>query len=278
MTKAIVLYMPVIHQGYVALIERHQPADVVLLTAEGCKIIDPVIADQLSRDMRAIPAIEVGAYLHCKFPALRIRIFDELEYLYQFDGVVMPDEDISYEIKRKLPRRTKVIIDVQFLRHNWNSTNIPKEVIPDSRISTDQLDREFMDIAKLQATQSPDFWRQVGAIVPLDNRKCLTAFNKHLPTAMEPYVNGDIRLIMEPGQDPEICGAIHAERSIFAQAVRHGIPLEGRDIYVTTFPCLQCAQMMVEVGFRKVFFMEGYSNQRAAELLRAAGIEIIQVK
>jgi dCMP deaminase len=95
---------------------------------------------------------------------------------------------------------------------------------------------------------------------------------------MEAYIYGDMRLIMKQGEQPEICGAIHAERSIFTQAVKHGIPLEGKSIYTTTFPCLQCAQMIVEVGFKKVFFREGYSNQHAAELLKKAGIEIIQVK
>ncbi len=275
--KAIVLYMPVVHQGYVALIERHQPADVILLTSENCKSIDPVIADQLSRDIRAIPAHEVAAYLHCKFPALNIRAFDKIENLERFNVLVMPDEDISQALKEKILSPIEVLFDNAFLRWDWRNTNIPKEVAADYAISYSDLDRELMMFAEIEAQKSSDWWRQVAALVPLGDQM-LVAFNKHLPTQTESYVYGDMRLIMKPGEQPEICGAIHAERSIFAQAVRYGIPLEGKDIYVTTFPCLGCAQIMEEVKFRKLFFREGYSNQHAAELLKSVGTKIIQVK
>ncbi len=274
--KAIVLYIPVIHRGYVALIERHQPADVILITWERLKPIDAVIADQLSRDIRAIPAEEVAAYLHYKFPALRIRAFERLKSLQEFKTLVMPDEDISQALKKKLPD-AEIVFDNAFLRWDWGSTMVAKEVVADCVISTDDLDRDFMKIAEIEAQKSSDFWRSVGAVVPIGDT-FLAAFNKHLPTPMEIYVHGDMRLIMKPGEQPEICNAIHAERSIFAQALRHGIPLEGKSIYTTTYPCLQCAQMMAEIGFKKMFFREGYSNQNAAEVLRKAGIEIIQVK
>lgn len=274
--KAIVLYMPVIHRGYISLIERHSPTHVVLIDAISCKNIDETIADQLSRDIRCIPINEVAAYLHCKFPTLSIREFEGIECLNQFGTIIMPDEDVSHALKARLPDGN-IVFDNQFLRWDWRNTNIPKEVVADYIVSTDELHKKWMRRTQLDAEKSSDFWRQVGALIPL-KEGFLVAYNEHLPTPMEPYESGDMRLIMKPGEKPEICGAIHAEKAVFAKALRQGISLLGKDMYVTTFPCLPCAQMISWVGIKRLFFKEGYSNQNAVEALRAAKVEIIQVK
>jgi len=275
MKKAIVLYMPVIHQGYLSLIQRHQPADVVLISAKSAKLIDAVIADQLSRDIRAIETEKVFHFLDVMLDT-KIWILKDLSFLERYDHVIMPDEDISHSLKKKLVI-VNIEFDNQFLRWDWKSTNTSKEVVSDSTVSTDELDRMFMGIAEMEAQKSSDFWRQVGAVVPL-GPDFLTAFNEHLPTPMEPYVNGDMRLIMNPGEKPEICGAIHAEKALFAQALKLGISLNGKDMYVATFPCLSCAQMISRVGIKRLFFRVPYSNQNALEVLRSAGIKIIQVQ
>lgn len=274
MTKVIFLYMPVIHQGYISFLERHYPADIVLLTAHGCKKLNEKIADRLSRDIRCIPAEEVATFLHEKYPALRIQIFDNLDYFMQFKTLIMLDEDVSYALKDKLPEM-EVVFDNQFLRWDWRNTNIPKEVIADYEISTDEFDRHMMSRAENEAIKSSDFWRQVGAVVPFKD-ETLIVCNKHMPTNMEPYINGDMRLNMNPGENPEICNALHAERGIIAEVAKPF--MRGKDMYVTTFPCLGCAQMLAAVEIKRLFFKEGYSNQNAVEVLRAAKIEIIQVK
>src|ERR1700744_4201809 len=110
MKKAIILYMPVIHQGYLAFLERHFPADVFLLSAESVAEIDPVISGQLSRDIRAVPRKtikELLCYLYeaKKDPGLsHIRIFKSIDDLkeYGYSDVVMPDEDISRAIAQKV--------------------------------------------------------------------------------------------------------------------------------------------------------------------------------
>jgi dCMP deaminase len=280
MTKGIVLYMPVIHRGYISFLERNQSADIVLLTANGCKEIDAVIADQLSRDIRCISAEEVGAYLHIKFPSSSIKVIENFDqdgkFLDEFSIIVMPDEDISHALSKKLPN-THVEYDNAFLRWDWRNTIIPKEVIADYEISTKEFDRQMLLEAEKTASKSSDFWRQVGAAIQTEEG-LLVAFNEHMPTSMEPYVNGDMRLIMKPGEKPEVCGAIHAEKALFAQALQKGIVLRGRDMYVTTFPCLPCAQMIAKIGIRKLFFKEGYANQNAQEDLKAASVEIVRVK
>lgn len=279
MTKVILAYIPVPHLGYLKLIERHQPADVVLLPLELIKQIDSEIGGQLDRDMklRGLSLYLIRALLKEAYGSYRFEIsfLESIEQLKRYEIVIMPDEDISHSIEKLIPWTT-VEYDTWFQRWDWRNTNIPKEVVSDYEISFDQLDRCMLSQAENVATKSSDFWRSVGAAVQT-GKELLLAFNEHLPTAWEPYINGCMRIIMKPGEKPEICGAIHAEKALFAEALQKGIVLKGRDIYVTTFPCLPCAQMIAKIGMRKLFFRVGYSNQNAQEVLKAAGVEIIRV-
>ena len=278
MKNVILAYIPVPHLGYLELIKRHQPADVALLPLEVMQHINPVIADQLGRDMllRGIPPMLVQKTLHGEFGDAKVFILDTLESLKAYDTIIMPEEDISLCIKENVTW-AEVIFDSWFQRWDWRNTNTSKEVIADYAISEAELDTYFMAIAKNEAVRSSDFWRQVGALVSIESG-VLVAHNEHMPTSMEPYINGDMRIIMMPGEKPEICGAIHAEKALFAQALRMGLVLQGKDMYVTTFPCLPCAQMIARVGIKKLFFKEGYSNQNALEDLRSKGVEIIRVQ
>lgn len=274
--KAMVIYVPVPHPGYLALFERHPFADIILLSSETIKPFSETIADQLSRDFHCLPVQDVAVFLHYKYPAINIRPFDGLDSLKQYDRIVMPDEDVSLVLKQQIDF-AEIELDNAFLRYNWNNVNVPKAVTPDCKVSYDELDRQFMRQAEMASEKSSDFWRHVGSVIPLEDG-FLAAFNEHMPTAHEPYIYGDMRLIMKPGEKPEICGALHAEKGVFAQALRLGISVEGKDMYVTTFPCIACAQMIVRVGIKRLFFKEGYSNQNAKELFQLAGIEIVQVK
>ncbi len=284
MKKAILLYMPVVHQGYISLIERHLPADVILINGKSLESIDPVIADRLTRDIRCIPAEGVAVYLDYKFPSTKIRtlkVSDDVFFLEMYDNIVALDEDISYAIKKVLPETIRFHFDDQFLRWDWSQTNIPKSVTDGQfPVTTNEQDRFFMQIAEFESFKSSDIWRRVGALVPYGDNKSLVTFNKHMPTNDAPYINGDPRLNMKPGEKPDICSAIHAEASLISAVARiEGVSLEGKSIYVTTFPCPVCARMIVESGIRKVFFKEGYSVMLdAADVLVYAGVEIFQVK
>ena len=277
--KAIVLYMPVIHKGYVELLCRCRNAvsTVFLLTPEFIKNLDEKKGGQLERDIRAIDIDAVVNFIHTFFPGFYVKTLHSIEDLENFSTVVLLDEDISDILKKKLEGKD-IVTEKVFLRWEWKSVNTPKEVVGKFPTTEDQYDREMMAFALSISDKSSDVWRQVGAVVPLTkNGRLLEAFNEHKPDPQIPYVYGDQRLIMSPGEKPEVCGALHAEKSIIAQAAKEGLSLCGKSIYVTTFPCPDCARIIVETGFKKVFFMTGYSNMDAGEILLKNNIEIFQV-
>lgn len=283
MKKVIVAYVPVLHQGYVELFNRHPKADIVLLSSESAKKIDETIADQLSRDKRCVKVELIQQTLESVFLRKAV-VFEGIQQLKKYNEIIMPNEKICHllanHVMAKQEGKCSVITyDDPFLRHDWSGSPVLKEVVGKYPFSTDQFDRFAMDMARGQAGNSSDFWRQVGAVVPKDKESMLCAsYNEHMPTPMTPYVEGDIRLNMKPGESPEVCGAIHAEASLIAQAAREGYSLKGKSIYVTTFPCPNCARAIVVAGLKRVFFQNGYSRIDAEEIFREANIEVFQVK
>jgi deoxycytidylate deaminase/dephospho-CoA kinase len=75
-----------------------------------------------------------------------------------------------------------------------------------------------------------------------------------------------------PNRNMELCTAIHAEeRAILSLS---GRPAEGGTLYVTTFPCFQCARLVLDAGIKKIVFVEAYPMPETSEFLK----EVIDVQ
>ncbi|MES1200352.1 MAG: deaminase [Pseudomonadota bacterium] len=64
----------------------------------------------------------------------------------------------------------------------------------------------------------------------------------------------------------EFSRPVHAEMAAIIDAARRGVSIDGRSMYVTTFPCHNCAKHIVAAGLRKVVFLEPYPKSRAPNL------------
>lgn len=76
-----------------------------------------------------------------------------------------------------------------------------------------------------------------------------------------------------PNRGMELCTAIHAEE----RAVRSlgGRSADSGTLYVTTFPCFQCARMILDAGIQKVVYLEAYPNPESGEFLTNNGCRVI---
>lgn len=59
---------------------------------------------------------------------------------------------------------------------------------------------------------------------------------------------------------------VHAEMAALMDAARRGVSVNGQTIYVTTFPCHNCAKHIIAAGIRKVVYLEPYPKSRAGFL------------
>lgn len=64
----------------------------------------------------------------------------------------------------------------------------------------------------------------------------------------------------------EYCRAVHAEMDAITSAARKGISLRNGTMYVTTYPCHNCAKHIISSGIKKVFYIEPYEKSLATSL------------
>ena len=130
----------------------------------------------------------------------------------------------------------------------------------------------FLDLAKSVATRSKDPSTNVGAvIVNADKSIVETGYNGFAPGVVETPERWE--------RPTKYDFVIHAEQNAIGRAARFGKTVNGSTIYVTHYPCRECAKMIIASGIRAVY-AEGFANMTKKEdiafvegLFKEAGVE-----
>jgi dCMP deaminase len=194
------------------------------------------------------------------------------------DTLVLPDEELMRTLAPLVASPDRELVwERTFLRwdRSWSLAGRPP--LFDGRVTVDELDRQLTQQAVAEAGLSSDWWRQVGALAARDGVVLGVAHNEHQPTEYSPYVNGDPRNDFSRGVHIALSTALHAEAALVARSARHGPPLDGADLYVSTFPCPGCARLVAGAGFRRCYFAGPYAVLDGDTVLRAAGVELVWV-
>ena len=132
-------------------------------------------------------------------------------------------------------------------------------------------ERYFMNLALQAATRSTCSRKHVGAVITRDKTILSTGYNGSIRGA--PHCS-DAGCLMEDGH---CVRTVHAEANALVQAARHGIRLEGGEIYVTASPCFNCFKLIVNAGIRKIYFGEFYRDERVLSFAEDLEIEMIHL-
>jgi dCMP deaminase len=241
--------------------------------------------DWLRKDIRSLTPAEVvtglGAVLNEEGIEVPLRLLS-LEQLQQLSGqtdlrIVMPDEDMTRTTAERYFASAEVMFDTVFLRWEKNNTLQEQELQPDETLALDDFHHRMMSYASALKEQSADWWRQVGAVIVKEGEILLAAHNQHVPDQYQPLFQGDPRGNFKKGQYIELTTAMHAEAAVIAEAAKRGESLDGAEIYVTTFPCPNCAKLIAYSGIQKVYFQDGYSMVDGESILKENGVEIVKV-
>lgn len=84
--------------------------------------------------------------------------------------------------------------------------------------------------------------------------------NKNVDEAIKLLQGSRLMSVIEFGRDA------HAEMEAILSAARLGIAIKGKYLYSTTFPCHNCAKLIVAGGISQVFYIEPYPKSLAIEL------------
>ena len=138
-------------------------------------------------------------------------------------------------------------------------------------------DKKFIKLSNHVSAWSKDKNKKVGAvIVDIDNIVLSMGYNG-IPRGCDDtdecrYERPTKYLFTE-----------HAERNAIYHAARHGVSLKECKMYVTLFPCADCARAMIQSGITKLIAPEPNLNHEvwgehfkaAIQMMEEAKIEII---
>jgi len=136
-----------------------------------------------------------------------------------------------------------------------------------------------MSIAQLVATRSTCLRRKVGAVLVKDKRIMATGYNGAPSGIGHCEDTGCLRekLKVEAGERHELCRGLHAEQNVIVQAAYYGAATKGTTLYSTHMPCIICSKMLINAGVEKIFYLEGYPDALADEILSETNIELVRL-
>jgi dCMP deaminase len=111
----------------------------------------------------------------------------------------------------------------------------------------------FSALAKTVATRSTCLRRQVGAVIVRDKQILSTGYNGTPVGEDHCVVCERTKLGIPAGERYELCKSVHSEANAIIQAAKHGMGINGADIYVTDEPCFMCRRMLVNAGIINVY-------------------------
>ena len=140
-------------------------------------------------------------------------------------------------------------------------------------------DEYFMGIAHLAGMRSKDPNTQVGACIVSDDNKILSMGYNGFPRGCSddefPWEReGD-------GLDTKYAFVTHSELNAILNY--RGGTLEGSKLYVSLFPCNECAKAIIQAGIKTIVYdSDKYADTpttlASKKMLKAAGVDFYQYK
>lgn len=134
-------------------------------------------------------------------------------------------------------------------------------------------DEYFMGIAVLSAQRSKDSNTQVGACIVNEEKKIISVGYNGMPVGCN---DDDMPWEREGSflntKYPFVC---HAELNAILNCTGS---LKGATLYVTLFPCNECAKAIVQSGIKKIIYMENKYSSADATLASVKMFDMVGIE
>ena len=139
-------------------------------------------------------------------------------------------------------------------------------------------DDYFMGVAKLSALRSKDPKTQVGACIVNEDMRIVGIGYNGMPQGAKddefPWGSEGEYL------DTKYPYVVHAEANAILNATQS---LKGAKIYVSLFPCNECAKLIVQSGIKEIIYesdkyQHTKEHQAAVKMLEAAKVKMRKIK
>uniref|UniRef100_A0A3Q3FFL7 Deoxycytidylate deaminase n=1 Tax=Labrus bergylta TaxID=56723 RepID=A0A3Q3FFL7_9LABR len=129
----------------------------------------------------------------------------------------------------------------------------------------------FMDVALLAAKRSKDPNTQVGACIVNQENKIVGIGHNRMPNGCDDKLTWD----RDRTKDNKHLYVCHAELNAIMNT--NGADVKGCSMYVTLFPCNECAKLIIQGGMKEVIYLSDKSTKMkyiaSRKMLKKANIE-----
>ena len=146
------------------------------------------------------------------------------------------------------------------------------------RENTLTWDEYFMGLAHLSALRSKDPNTQVGAAIVDENHRVVSVGYNGFPRGCD---DDEFPWDKEGGMlVTKYAYVVHAELNAILNSPR---PVRGCTLYVSLFPCNECAKAIIQSGITKIVYeSDKYAETEAIyaskRMLQAAGVELVRIE
>lgn len=116
-------------------------------------------------------------------------------------------------------------------------------------------DEYFMSTAFLISSRSQCERLHVGCVLVKDNRIISAGYNGFLPNMPHDSIvinNHEV-------------ATVHAEQNAITDCASRGVSTQGATAYITHYPCLNCAKILMASGIKEVRYCCDYRNDTLVE-------------
>lgn len=123
-------------------------------------------------------------------------------------------------------------------------------------------DQLWLDICNRYKQQSKCRSRQVGCIIVKDDHQIMQGWNgapygSSCDDCKRPRCHCST---INSGIDLERAICAHSEANAIGYCARHGISTLGATLYCTSFPCSECAKLIIAAGIKEVVYFDTYPH------------------
>ena len=118
-------------------------------------------------------------------------------------------------------------------------------------------DEYYKEIVTVTSKRSPCRRLHVGCLLVKDNRIIAQGYNGYLAGCSHDP-------IMRDGHE---IGTVHAEQNAVSYCAKYGVNCDGATAYITHYPCINCAKILLASGIGDIKYIDDYHNDPVVEQL-----------
>ena len=118
-------------------------------------------------------------------------------------------------------------------------------------------DNYFAQIVELSAERSPCERLKVGCLLVKNNRIISQGYNGFLP-------NCPHKSIVRNNHEQ---ATVHAEQNAIADCAKRGVSCNESTAYITHYPCIICARLLLAAGISNIKYLDDYKNDNLVKVL-----------